>query len=153
LPDRSVGHWWWDQTAWFGLEPLGGLSFEDPAAVSWGPGRIDLFIVSTGSAIVHKWWGGTQWLGWASDVAGAWATTPTVASWGPGRLDLFAGYPYIYAFVQVGHEWFDQTAWFGLDDRGCCLVAAPAAVSWGIDRIDVFGLESNGNLAHFFFGS
>jgi hypothetical protein len=27
-----------------------------PAAVSWGPNRIDTFVIGTDSAMWHKWW-------------------------------------------------------------------------------------------------
>jgi hypothetical protein len=48
---------------WTAWENLGGAKIGSaPAAVSWGPKRIDLFVASAGYAILHKWWNGTTWL-------------------------------------------------------------------------------------------
>jgi hypothetical protein len=47
---------WWDGGAWRGWESLGGVLTSDPAAVSWGPNRIDCFVRGTDNAMWHKWW-------------------------------------------------------------------------------------------------
>jgi hypothetical protein len=33
----------------------------DPAACSWGPDRIDLFVRSAGGELLHGWWNGERW--------------------------------------------------------------------------------------------
>src|SRR5262245_13368926 len=60
----------------------------DPAAVSWGPGRIDVFVRGSDNALWHKWFE-NQWSGWES-LGGSITSAPDVASWGAGRLDVFA---------------------------------------------------------------
>ena len=35
---------------------LGGVLTSEPAAVSWGPNRVDTFVMGTDSALWHKWW-------------------------------------------------------------------------------------------------
>jgi hypothetical protein len=42
--------------AWYGWESLGGYCLEGPAAVSWGPNRIDTFVIGGDQAMYHKWW-------------------------------------------------------------------------------------------------
>lgn len=41
---------------WSGWESLGGTLTSAPAAVSWGPNRIDVFVKGTDNALWHKWW-------------------------------------------------------------------------------------------------
>lgn len=52
--DNSCWHKWWDGTAWYGCESLGGLFIGDISAVSWGPERIDLFARGMDNAVYHK---------------------------------------------------------------------------------------------------
>ena len=49
-------HKWWDGASWSGWENQGGYCLTAPAAVSWGPNRIDTFVVGTDHAMYHKWW-------------------------------------------------------------------------------------------------
>ena len=46
----------WYENGWSGWESLGGVLVSAPAAVSWGPNRIDCFAAGTDSALWHKWW-------------------------------------------------------------------------------------------------
>ena len=41
---------------WSGWEDLGGIIDGAPAAVSWGPNRIDCFALGMNSAMWHRWW-------------------------------------------------------------------------------------------------
>ena len=43
------------------LEPAGAVPRSAGSAVSWGPGRIDLFVVGSSSAVYHKAWDGSAW--------------------------------------------------------------------------------------------
>jgi hypothetical protein len=56
------------------------------AAVSWGPGRVDLFLTDTAGT---PWWdGGPNWGGWAM-FGGFLVGSSTAVSWGVSRVDLF----------------------------------------------------------------
>src|SRR5947207_3158211 len=70
-------------------ESLGGTLTSIPEAVSWGPNRLDIFVVGTDSALWHRWWDGSQWGGWQS-LGGILKSPPTAVSWGPNRIDVFA---------------------------------------------------------------
>jgi hypothetical protein len=61
---------------------------DNPAAVSWGPNRLDLFVRGADNQLYHKWFDGS-WHGWKA-LGGTLASAPTVSTWGPGRLDVFA---------------------------------------------------------------
>ncbi len=41
--------------AWTGWSSLGGGLYSNPAAVSWAPGRIDMFALGGDHAMWHKW--------------------------------------------------------------------------------------------------
>jgi hypothetical protein len=60
----------------------------DPAAVSWGPNRIDVFARGTDNALKHIYYNGS-WRSWES-LGGTLASGPDVSSWGNRRLDIFA---------------------------------------------------------------
>jgi hypothetical protein len=41
---------------WSGWHSLGGILDNEPAAVSWGPNRIDCFVRGMNNHMFHKWW-------------------------------------------------------------------------------------------------
>ncbi len=109
--------------------------------MSWGNGRIDVFVAGTDSALWHKWFQG-GWSGWES-LGGLLTSTPTVSSWDPGRLDVFvAG-----TNSHMWHKWF-AGGWSGWEDLGGILTSAPSAASWGTNRIDAFVSGTDSALWH-----
>ena len=110
-----------------------------PAAVSWGPNRIDTFARGGNGHMWHKWWDGSAWSGW-EDLGGDLTSHVAVASWQVNRLDCFVRGPGDHMW----HKWWDGSAWSGWEDLGGQLSSAPAAVSWGPNRIDCFvrGLDN-----------
>ena len=110
--NRCVYHKAWVAGAWQpsakGWERLGDAPMEGaPTAVSWAPGRLDVFVAGADRALYHKWWDGS---GWHPSQAGRWERlggaimgTPLAVSWGPRRLDLFA----IGPDRAVYHRFFD----------------------------------------------
>jgi peptidoglycan hydrolase-like amidase len=67
-PDGQLWHKWWAGATWHEWEPLeapatgagSGLT-SDPSAVSWGPGRIDVFGRGRDAGLWHKRWDGSSW--------------------------------------------------------------------------------------------
>ncbi len=56
-------HWWWDNTGgpletngWAGPETLGGKLSSSPSAVSWAPGRLDVFGTDVFTSELQHWW-------------------------------------------------------------------------------------------------
>jgi hypothetical protein len=110
----TLVHTWGDNGTWSGRwEGLGtGLLQGSPAAVSWGPGRTDVF-VRGGIGLAHKWFENGSWSrGW-EDLGGELTSSRSVTSWGPGHLDIVAngsnGTP--------AHLWFDSW-WSGWESLG-----------------------------------
>jgi S-layer homology domain len=128
----------YDSGAWSGTwTNLGGSikAGSDPAAVSWGPDRIDVFVRGIDDALWLTTWNGASWSAWEK-LGGALTSSPTVTSTLEGRLDVFAR----GANNTIWHRAYSlQTGWAAWEDLGGGAVAsAPAAVSWGVDRIDLF---------------
>ncbi len=79
-------------TTWRDLGALPGSgAVSDPAAVSWGAGRVDI-AVRRGSTLYIKSWttagGYTSWQSLGTPGSSP-ASAPAIASWGPNRLDVF----------------------------------------------------------------
>ena len=82
---------------------------------------------------------------------------PAAASWGTGHLDVFAlasmpgGAWTVFLKTYDGGSWRDWTDLGGYLGETTKIASAPAAVSWGANRIDVFVVGSNKHLYHKWF--
>ena len=121
-------------------------------AVSWAPGRIDLFYVDSQLEILHcvytldamgnGAWSARENLG--APAAGFSQMQPSVVSWGPGSLDVFG----VGMDGNLYHQWYDTTsdgnghwadAWENLGSPPTGgLQGSPTACSWAEGRLDVF---------------
>jgi hypothetical protein len=143
-------------------ETLGGNDSpsQDFTAISWGPGRLDLFYRGNDNMLYHKYFDSGAWTPSMTDweSLGAINRLPadiTAVSWGPGRLDLF--YPGIDGAIY--HKYFDSGVWkpsmtdwesLGGNTNG---VTAITAVSWGPGRLDLFYPLNEGPAYHKYFDS
>jgi hypothetical protein len=170
--DLQLLHWWHNtrygrhhppQLPWSGPEALGGTMASNPTAVSWGPGRLDIFWIDagTGQLATNSWeegWTGPRLLGGSLlpqfytslTTAQSPPLTPTPASvsgvsLGPGLLDVFAS----YSDDTVAH-WSLSNGWQENLPNTLALprevTSAPSVVSWGPNRMDVF-VNAQGGLA------
>jgi hypothetical protein len=99
--DNSLQAWSWSplRVAWASLN-LGGTISTDPAltsgpglssapaAVSWAPGRLDVFAPAADNSLQHWSWEGGPW--GSDNLGGDLTSAPVAVSWAPGRLDVFA---------------------------------------------------------------
>lgn len=71
-------------------------------------------------------------------------------SWAEGRLDIFS-----LAGNNLTHKWWDGHQWnpddLKLETLGNRLTTAPVAISWGIDRLDIIGLDDYNVIKHQFW--
>src|SRR5690349_19040099 len=81
-------HTWADNSTWVGhWEVLGtGLMQGGPTAVSWGPGRIDVFVRGGGNELSHKWFDNGHWSSGWEDLGGTMTSSPSVSSPFSGAL-------------------------------------------------------------------
>jgi len=119
--------------------------------VSWGPNRLDAFVIGTDSALYHKAWNGSAWqpspTGYES-LGGVVEGPAEAVSWGPNRLDIF-----VRGTDQgLYHKSWNGSAWgpsvTGYENLGGKIVGKPKAVAWGPNRLDVFVIGTDHQLYH-----
>jgi hypothetical protein len=115
----------------------------DPAVVSWGAGRLDLFVRGPDNALWHKYYANNAWSAWQS-LGGGLASGPAVASWGAGHLDVFVR----GTDNALWHKYFVNNGWSGWESLGGVITSDPAAVAWGVGRVDVFARGTDQALYH-----
>jgi hypothetical protein len=135
----------------FKWEALGtGLMQGSPAAVSWGPGRIDVFARGGGSDLAHKFFDDGRWSPWES-LGNQITASPAVISTGPQQLNVFAR----GTDGALYHRWFGA-AWYDWEYLGGYLVdgLAPAPAARDPYNLDVFvlGLGSSVYKKSYSFG-
>ena len=120
-----------------------------PAAVSWGPNRIDLFAVWD-KQLHHRAFQNGVWNPWTENLDGATNDAPTAASWKIERVDAlvhttddFMSRRYWESGVLLG--W---TGWENTGGMSTHLLSAPAAAATGPHRIDCFGRGPSDHLIH-----
>lgn len=161
---KNVSHKLWGGYQWDpsvdGLESLGGVNFSTvPSVVTWGVDRLDIFAVgpSTDSQIYHKYWDGKSWepvsTGWEG-LGGELSAYPlAVTSWDVNRFDIFGVGP----DGELYHKYWDGSSWspsgVSLEPLapGTVFITGTAAVSWGPNRNDIFGLGEESNLLHIYW--
>jgi Repeat of unknown function (DUF346) len=155
--DRLMRQWWFDRLGdnrWRGPGTLGTTTFAGPpSAVSFEPGRIDLFARDTNDNLRHAYYqhgvtgGFTAWETLGSHLLG----DPVAVSWSAVRWDVFA----VRDDNLMWHWFFDRQGdgeWHGAERLGLTtFLGTPAAVSWDHGRLDVFGRDTNNNLRHAYF--
>ena len=124
-----------------------------PAISSWGPGRLELFILATRGdgaiALMHTWGDNGQWSGrWESLGTGSFSGSPTAVSWGPGYTDVFVqsgGGP------DLAHKWFAAGRWSAWESLGGIITASPSATSMGPGHLDISVRGPDNGLWHRWF--
>ncbi len=97
LADKNLYHRYRVGTAWSGWELVGSgmQDWVQPAAASWGAGRIDVVVVGSNAALFHKYYDGQHWL---PDGGGNWTPVgggtnvgvgPSLCASSPTTLELF----------------------------------------------------------------
>jgi lysophospholipase L1-like esterase len=126
---------------WLSLgAPSSGLATE-PAVVSWGPDRLDVFATGEDGKIYGNAWA-PGWTGWISLGGGSFVGAPAAVSWAPNVLHVFARHKdgSLHFKAWDGQQWVPSvTGWVSLGKPpGAGVAGPPQVVSWGRDRLDVF---------------
>jgi len=121
------------------------VSTANPAAVSWGPNRIDVFIRGTDNQLYHRYFDNNAWSSW-QQIAANMTSSPAATTWGQNRLDVFGrgtdNALYHISSSDGGSTW---SAWSRI---AATMTSDPAAVSWGANRIDVVANGTNSAAYH-----
>jgi hypothetical protein len=138
-------HLWWatEHTDWTALGAPPVRIVGDPAAVSWGGDRIDLFVRGGDNRLWQDWTdcGGCRWSGWFKPLgnSGTLASSPTATSWGVGRIDVFVRgtnglvYQVYWATAAWNGAWLPR----GGPSPGMA-DSRPGAASPGPNQVDLF---------------
>ena len=142
------GIWWtslqrgaWSE--WMPLQSPPGGARGQPAGVSWGAGRYDLFVRGADDRLWQRFtvdWG-TTWSQWFQPLgpSGLLADAPSVSARGPGRLDVLVTgtdglvYQRFYDSLEWNSGWIPRGAPPGMTAAG-----RPTVASWNANRVDVF---------------
>ena len=138
----------WQGPTWTNLSD--GQTIEaSPAAVSWGPDRIDLFAV-WGKQLHHRAYQSGTWNPWTENLEGVTTDGPAAASWKPLRVDALVrtsdnlmSRRYWESGVTVGWK-----NWESIGGKTQALMSAPAAVATASNRVDCFGRGAAGHLIY-----
>lgn len=168
-PGSQMGDW----------ERIGGVPANtrivgSPSVVSWGNGRLDIFVSGSDNKVYHKFFAGSR--GWGPGAIGDdWEPiggltggarivgSPAAVSWASGRLDLFV----TGGDLNVHHKFFEggwyasphsqMGDWEPLGPAGQpgtqAFVGTPAAVSWGAFRLDIFAIDGLAKAYHKYFSA
>ena len=143
--DRGLWHQAFDGQKWSGWETMhGGEMRSKPAAVCWGPNRIDLFAVGRNHDLMHAAWDGARWGGWTPRRLPHQPTDRCqLGTEPPGRVRPRHRRRLMAPLVgrsRVGRELL-----------GGSIVGQPEAVCWGPNRIDVFAVGPGGDMQHLWY--
>lgn len=130
--------------------PAAAPPLTNPTCVSWGPDRVDCFLIGDDGRMYHTWSDlassgdfrdFSPWIAEPSAPADGFSRTGGIAvtSWGPGRLDIMALTPDgdVYHRYWDGGSW-QPAEWEFLAYPGNVGVTEIGCDSWGVNRIDCF---------------
>lgn len=130
----------------------------DIKAVSWAPGRIDLFATGADIKTLHKAYdAATGWVPAMSYGVEAWDNMggkivgkAAAVAWEPNRLDVFVRGTNnnVYHKAWASNAWYPGGGVSDWENIGGTLAGNPVAVSWAKERLDIFGRGFNGQLYH-----
>jgi hypothetical protein len=130
--------------------PAGAPRGSSAPVLSWGPNRLDVFVLGTDRALYHKWFGGA-WGPSLTDyerMAGICTSSPQAVAWDQNRLDVFV----VGTDLALYHKWWNGSNWgpslTGYERMGGVCIGDPRVVSWGPNRLDVFVVGTDGALYH-----
>lgn len=124
-----------------GWDSLGGIITTAPAAVSWAPGRTDVFARGTDGALYHRFSIAGTWSIWES-LGGGLNDAPAVTSAGPGRLDV------VVRGTDDGlwRKSYANGAWSNWSSLGGIATSAPAVAAADVNHLAVFVRGTDGAL-------
>ena len=139
---------------WGKVEDLGappGVTLRGAVdAVSWAPGRFDVFARGNDNRLWHVGFDGRGWFAWDNPGgASGLGSSPSVCSWASERLDIV----WLTSEGNLGHiAYVDlQYGWSLVDALGAPaggLDGEPRVASWGPDRLDIVARGRDQRLWH-----
>jgi glucose/arabinose dehydrogenase len=128
-----------DGSAWGAWTSFGGSTLAEPDLSSWGPGRLDVFVLGLDGAVWHRGRQGATAFPWES-LGGRFTSAPSAVSWTNGRIDVFGR----GLDGAIWTNYWTGTGWAGWYSLGGVLTSGPDSASVGPDRWDVFARGLDG---------
>ncbi|KAI4143269.1 MAG: hypothetical protein L6R39_004642 [Caloplaca ligustica] len=153
-------HLFWNGSQWGDWDTLNNryLTFEPNGvtATSWGENRLDVFGRAGDQKLWHRYFNGTEWSYWErldDDSGNSDHGSAAVTSWSPNRLDLVLrrsiNQTYWYKYYDgIGQSWRPDTEGWYDKSPDIVFLSNPSMVSWGENRLDIFGITFEGGLLH-----
>lgn len=156
----QVIHRYWDGSQWSDWEtfdnPLQDFRSNAVTLTSWGENRLDIYAVDQTGGLWHLYWDGSEWAKWEMLGASSRSFLGSVgaSSWATNRLDIVGlsartGH-YVYKFFD-GESWQQSPlGWYGKgpDKDENVLSSSPSVISWGRNRLDIFGETASNEWFH-----
>ncbi|KAI4271081.1 MAG: hypothetical protein LQ337_006257 [Flavoplaca oasis] len=154
--DGEVNQRYWDGSQWSNewdtfTNPK-DYKFDTLSVSSWGENRIDVWAAERNSGLWHLYWDGHQWSEWEclSGPDDEPIDHVSVASWSVNKLDVVTlgrdDRQYRYKFYD-GASWQPSVSgWY--DRPGVEFESIPSVISWGPNRLDIFGVTADDKLLH-----
>jgi hypothetical protein len=117
-----------------------------PSAISWEPGRVDIFVRGSDGWLHQRWFKDGFWRNWVPLGPVQISPDPAAVTWGVEHLDLFVRGTVAGNLVHVyyDHGWPPES-W---QSRGGQIKSSPAAIALAKERIDVFARDPSDQLVH-----
>jgi hypothetical protein len=142
--DGSIYSRSWNGSTWSTPSGLGGVTSSAPAAVAPAPGRLDLFARGADNAVWLRRFGGAVWSSWSSLGTTTYASPAASLRQGTSTVDVFvrSATNQVLQRSRTGSTW--SAAWVSIGAPPGGATSAPASVSNGPGRIEVFVRGGNG---------
>jgi hypothetical protein len=120
---------------------IGSAITDSPAAVAWGPNRLDVFARGRTFRLEHCWWNGSNWSAW-EDLGGTLDFAPCVVSREIGQLEVYYG-----ENSQLVVRTFNGSGWLPPRSVGVGPQSTPSAFTFGPHHVEVVHTEALYNSA------
>jgi hypothetical protein len=140
-------HLYWDGSwhAWDGNLIGAHNIYGAPAAVSWGPNRVDLFVHWDDNTLRHSTYENGKWESFDAEwnkLGGGVVDSPAAASWGPNRLDVFVH----DTTNNLSRRTWNGDVWKNWESLGGELKGSPAVAAPGPNHIDCLATGTDNHL-------
>ena len=133
-------------------EPQGGVFIFEPAIAFTAPNAIHIVGVGTDGQMYHRWLDDSGWhpLNYWDPSGGCFFSAPAIVSWGPNRIDVFG----LGSDLRMFHRAWENGVWVNAGwefigaPPGEVFDSPPAAISWGVNRLDIVALGSDHLMYH-----
>jgi hypothetical protein len=145
--DGKLWQKWAVSGPWSGWQQISaGAIASSPAAVSWGPNRVDVVARMPDNSLGHWYYFGSGW--YYDNLGGEFTADPDIASTGEQKLNVIVR----GLDKNLWQKRFTPTGgWGAWEFIGGPVASGPGAVSWGPSRVEVFARMEDNTVGHWYY--